>query len=134
MQNQPDQTTLSMRNNSYGLIMSESSDTTAMDNCLSDGVASNCRMHLGYRKSTLLQASVAFDRLSRQHQALRFGVHSLQPGSLVPGPFHGSLALHSESEPILFPPLVWRGAYTRTVPPSTTTVCPVANLSCIKNR
>ena len=32
MQDQPDQTTLSMRNDSDGLIMSESRDTTAIDN------------------------------------------------------------------------------------------------------
>jgi hypothetical protein len=32
MQDQPDQTTLSMRNDSDGLIMSEARDTTAIDN------------------------------------------------------------------------------------------------------
>jgi hypothetical protein len=32
MQDQPDQTTLSMRNDPDGLIMSEARDTTAIDN------------------------------------------------------------------------------------------------------
>ncbi len=32
MEDQPDQTTLSMRNDSDGLIVSESRDTTAIDN------------------------------------------------------------------------------------------------------
>jgi hypothetical protein len=32
MQNQPDQTTLSMRNDPDGLIMSEARDATAIDN------------------------------------------------------------------------------------------------------